>query len=69
MLDQDSVFIIESPLLNLLPTTPMAWRDLRLLTRRVSDIMDLIYTRGPDRFVFNKSPDGAWVLCEVEQGG
>lgn len=64
ILDQDGVFVIESPLLNLLPTTPVAWRDLRLLTRRVSDIKELIYTRGPGRFVLDKAPDGAWRLAE-----
>ncbi len=63
-LEQDSVFIIETPLLNLLPTSPVAWRDLRLLTRRVSDVKELIYVRGADRFVLAKNSDGSWRLAE-----
>ncbi len=63
-LEHDSVFVIEAPLLNLLPTSPGEWRDLRLLTRRVSEMNKLIYTRGPERFVLAKGQDGAWRLEE-----
>ena len=61
---QDAVLVVENPLLNLLPTTPTEWRDLRLLTRRVSEIKEVTYTRGADRFVLVKDAEGAWSLRE-----
>lgn len=61
---QDSVLVVENPLLTLLPASPTEWRDLRLLTRRVSDIKEVTYTRGADRFVLAKDAEGAWALKE-----
>ncbi len=62
--EQESVLVIEEPLLNLLPTSPTEWRDLRLLTGRISDIKELIYTRGGERFILEKDAGGDWRLAE-----
>ena len=56
---QDAVLVIENPLLNLLPTTPTEWRDLRLLTRRVSEIKEVTYTAARTASCWQDA-EGAW---------
>jgi hypothetical protein len=61
---QDAVLVIDAPLLSLLPASTTEWRDLRLLTGRVSDIKELTYTRGNTRMVLAKDTEGGWHLTE-----
>lgn len=62
----DAVLLIDGHLLTLLPSSPVEWRDLRLLTRRVSDIKELTYTTANDRFVLTKDAEQGWRLTEPE---
>ena len=61
---EDAVIVIDPHLMALLPKDPLAWRDKRLLTRRVSDINLLEYSTEFDRFVLKKDDKGHWSLVE-----
>jgi hypothetical protein len=56
--------VIDPHMYTLFPKSPQAWRDKRLLTRRVSDINLLEYSTEFDRFVLQKDEKGNWSLVE-----
>lgn len=61
---RDAVQVIDSHLMNLLPTSPLEWRDLRLFTNRLSDLKQLTYRAPNDKFILSKGSDGGWKLDE-----
>ena len=61
---EDAVIVVDPHLYTLFPRDPLAWRDKRLLTRRVSDIKRLEYSTEFDRFVLQKDEEGNWSLLE-----
>ena len=61
---EDAVVVMDPHVYTLLPKSPQAWRDKRLLTRRVSDIKRLEYSTEFDRFVLQKDEQGNWALVE-----
>lgn len=61
---EDAVVVIDPHVYSLFPKNPLAWRDKRLLTRRVSDIKLLRYSTENDQFVLQKDEKGNWTLVE-----
>lgn len=61
---EDAVVVMDPHVYTLFPKSPQAWRDKRLLTRRVSDINLLEYSTEFDRFVLQKDENGNWSLVE-----
>lgn len=59
---EDAVMVLDGHILTLLPRSPLEWRDMRLMTRRVSDINRLEYRCDDDAFVLEKDGEGAWRL-------
>lgn len=59
---EDAVIVIDPHIITLLPTSPLEWRDRRLLTRRVSNIYRLEYATEMDRFVLSRAENGQWQL-------
>lgn len=63
---QDTVLVTEVELLEFLPRGPLEWRDLRLVTKRISDIRKLDYQAPDARFSLAKDEKGRWKLLEPE---
>lgn len=59
---QQAVSIIEDPLHTLFPVSVSEWRDLRLLTRRLTDIAELHYSRGDTQLSMERSDTGSWQI-------
>lgn len=63
---EQSIMVADAQLAGLLPRSPLEWRDLRLITRRISDIRKLIYDAPDSRFTLGKDETGRWKLLEPE---
>ncbi|NLN92205.1 MAG: DUF4340 domain-containing protein [Candidatus Hydrogenedens sp.] len=63
---QDTVLVTDTELLEFLPKGPLEWRDLRLITRRISDIRKLDHKAPDGNFTLAKNEAGRWLLQEPE---
>ncbi|MCL4692874.1 MAG: DUF4340 domain-containing protein [Candidatus Hydrogenedentes bacterium] len=68
-----AVFVVDAHMVTLLPETPTAWHEKRLVTRPGSDISAIEYTAGEQHFRLATDKDKPWRLAvprdeEVDQG-
>lgn len=59
---QRAVFQMDGHLMMILPRKPDAWRETRLITRRLSELNRVDYRRGEETLVLERAADGAWSL-------
>ncbi|NLV39711.1 MAG: DUF4340 domain-containing protein [Candidatus Hydrogenedentes bacterium] len=59
---QRAVFQMDAQIMMLLPRKPDAWRETRLITRRLSELKKVEYRRGEETLVLERGADGAWSL-------
>lgn len=60
--DQPSVFVVDAEMVTLLPTTPTAWHEKRLITRPGSEITSIEYTAGEQHFRMETTEGRPWRL-------
>ena len=62
--DTPEVFLVTNAIYEAFPTSPLAFRDRRLLTRGARDLNKVEYTKGDRHFVFELNPEKGWTVIE-----
>lgn len=63
---QDAILVTSLQLLDVIPRSPLEWRDLRLVTQRITELKKLEYAAPDAAFTLGKDEEGRWDLLSPE---